>query len=389
MTGHGVPELASFDETMLKFMQPRNIPCGALAVTRLGKLVLARGYSWDRSANFSVEPTSRFRIASITKPFTSAAILQLVERKKLALTDRLSSHLKLAPAPGQRPDPRLSQITLSQVLQHLGGWDRDQSFDPMFYDVQIKRDLGRGLPIKQQDIITFMNGQPLDHAPGTQYAYSNYGYMLLGRVIEAASGQRYADYVRQNILAPLHITQMVQGRALSQFRLPDEVPYFSLYTGPTVYDNSGRTVPSAYGSFNLENMDSHGGWLASAIDLVRFASAFDDANIGQILSGSSIKTIFAMPPTGMQPDGSYYGCGWEVRPVNGGRNTWHNGSLPGTSTLMVRRFDGLSWAVLFNQREDKSDPNGTTYGDIDGLLHQAADAVTTWPTHDLFGEYLK
>lgn len=78
--------------------------------------------------------------------------------------------------------------------------------------------------------------------------------------------------------------------------------------------------------------------------------------------------------------------GWMVRPVTGGtgRNTWHDGSLSGTSTLMVRRYDGLSWAVLFDQRDDASELD---YGAIDSLLHKSADAVTSWPTTNLFPTY--
>jgi hypothetical protein len=64
--------------------------------------------------------------------------------------------------------------------------------------------------------------------------------------------------------------------------------------------------------------------------------------------------IFALPVTGIQPDGSWYGCGWAVRSAAGRLYTWRNGSLPGMTTFMVRRFDGLNWAVLFNQRDDLS-----------------------------------
>ena len=95
------------------------------------------------------------------------------------------------------------------------------------------------------------------------------------------------------------------------------------------------------------------------------------------------------PPAGRRSDGTleaaYYGCGWSVRPTGGkGRaNYWHNGSLPGTATLLVRRWDGLSWAVLFNQRsEDRNLPDTA----IDSALHRAADSVAAWPTKDLFSQ---
>ena len=84
-----------------------------------------------------------------------------------------------------------------------------------------------------------------------------------------------------------------------------------------------------------------------------------------------------------QLDDAYYGCGWMVRPIGQSRsaNYWHNGSLPGTFALLVRRWDGLSWAVLFNQRsEDIKLPDAA----IDRALHRAADSVTEWPNEDGF-----
>ena len=94
----------------------------------------------------------------------------------------------------------------------------------------------------------------------------------------------------------------------------------------------------------------------------------------------------SIDPGNYEPGDWYYACGWDVRDWgDDGRNTWHSGSLDGTHTLMVMRWDGVNWCVLFNQRDD---PSGLSYWDIDGLLHFAADAVTGWPDHDLFGIYL-
>ena len=137
-------------------------------------------------------------------------------------------------------------------------------------------------------------------------------------------------------------------------------------------------------------MDAHGGWIASAVDLARFAAALDDPAQCPVLKKESLANLYEPPPppVSRKKDGSladsFYGCGWMVRPVgNDGRaNYWHDGSLPGTSTLLVRRSDGLSWAALFNQRsEDPKLPDGA----IDGALHRAADATGEWPAEDLFG----
>ena len=390
--GPEVPGLSIFDDTMKAFMQARGITAGALAVSRNSKLVLARGYTnSDNPSDITVQPNSLFRIASISKPITAAAVLRLVQDGLINLSDKLTDILNLTPPPGGTADPRLKDVTIRSLLQHLGGWDPGMTFDPMFYDAQIASALGISLPASKNDIITYMTGQPLQHTPGTTYAYSNYGYCLLGRIIEQVSGMPYDDYVSKAVFRPLGIWGVILGRSLSENRAPGEVTYHSMYMDTTVMDTSGESVPQPYGAFNLENMDAHGGWLTSAVDLVRFASTFDDPSSSPVLNQDSVDTLFGLPenidPGDYQAGDWYYACGWAVRDWGGNnRNTWHDGSLPGTHTLMVRRWDGLDWAVVFNQRDD---PSGLGYNEIDDLLHQAADQVTSWPDHDLFSLYLR
>jgi CubicO group peptidase (beta-lactamase class C family) len=387
-TGVAPASLSAFETTMQTFMQQRSITSGALAVTRDSQLVFARGYSWDYDNLDPVVPTSLFRIASLTKSTTSMGIMRLVQLGQLSLSDLLVDRLAL-PAP---KDPRMNEITILELLQHLGGWDRDTtSFDPMFADQIIATALGVGYPISQQNIIDYMTTmRDLDFAPGSMYDYSNYGYCLLGRVIEAVTGMAYGDYMQQHVFGPLHITRLRLGQSLFEDRQAGEVAYYTIYNTlqPNVRQAGLPTnAMSQYGAFNIENMDSHGGWLASAVDLARFATAFDSTGLYPVLTPSSIAQVFAQPVTGVFSDGSWYGCGWQVRTAGTGLNTWHNGSLTGTFTLMVRRYDGLDWVVLFNQRDDYNDPNGTQYDNIDGLLEDVPAEITTWPTGDLFPAY--
>ncbi|MBT2208091.1 serine hydrolase [Actinomadura sp. NEAU-AAG7] len=376
-TGPLPAALAGFDSTMKGFMQARDIPAGQLAVVKDGRLVLARGYTWSADTTSPTQPTSLFRIASISKPLTATAVLRLVQDGRLKLTDRAASLLGLSTA----ADSRLADVTVLRLLQHLGGWDGSVSPDPMFQDATIAKALGVPLPVSQAAIMKYVSDRRLDHAPGTKYAYSNYGFLLLGRIIEKVTGQSYGSYVQQAVLTPRAIKRLKLGH--SRTSESGEVRYYSGYTGPTVFDNSGTTVAYPYGAFNLENMDSHGGWLATALDLTRFAGIYDGGTT--VLNSASIQRAFAEPETGIS-DGYYYGCGWQVRPVGGGTgmNTWHTGSLAGTFTLLVRRYDGLAWAALFDQRQEGDAPG---YGDIDPALHDAADAVKTWPTGDLSSRY--
>jgi CubicO group peptidase (beta-lactamase class C family) len=376
VAGRSLAGLDDFDPTIKNFMQARDITCGSLAVARQGRLVLARGYTWSADTTLNTQPTSLFRTASVTKPVTATAVLRLAQDGRLELTDRVADILGLSTS----ADSRLREVTVLRLLQHLGGWDRDVSYDPLFYDWVIAGDLGKQLPIGREDITRYVTARRLDHAPGTTYAYSNYGYLLLGKIIEKVTGTAYADHVQSTVFTPLAIKRMRLGRTLVQ--ATGEVPYYSQYKGTTVMDTSGSQVAGPYGSFNHENNAFNGGWLASAVDLTRFATIYDGTTT--VLAEDSLSRAFAPPETGVGADGSYYGCGWHVRPVTQGRITWHNGSLPGTYTLLVRRFDGLTWAAMFDQRDD---PSGQNYADIDPELHEAADAVETWPSGDLGGEY--
>lgn len=386
VTGDAVPELAPFDELLLAFLRDNEIAGASLAITKDGKLVYARGFGWaDSDAMEKVLPSSLFRIASISKPITAVAILMLIERGKLKLDDRAFDFIAQEPSNSRKRDPRLKDITIRHLLQHTAGFDRDKSFDPMFRPVIIANELGVEPPAAPEHVIRFMLGQALDFDPGSRYAYSNYGYCVLGRIIERVSGQSYESFVRNQVLKPLGATSTKLGKTLE--RAAGEVKYRDAkpkqgkaIIGP----DFGKPVPTPYGAWHLEAMDAHGGWLSSATDLVRFASAIDRPELCPILKPESIETMFARPDgragydDAGKPLANYYALGWNVRPQGAGRTTMHMGSLDGTATALVRRHDGLNWAVLFNGR---SNTKGEYLGKlIDPLLHETAAKVKRWPT---------
>lgn len=401
-TAIGVPTLlrgaeagdlaAPFDEVIEAFMRKRRVPGASLAVVKETRLLLAKGYGFaDRDQAIPVQPKSLFRIASISKPITAVAVMKLIEEGKLSLDAKMMDYLEMEPLleKGAAFDERHRAITIRHLLQHTAGWDRDKSFDPMFRSVDIARATGTSAPAAPAAIIRYMLGRKLDFDPGTHYAYSNLGYCILGRIIEKMTGSSYDSYVKSAVLEPCGIHRMQLGHTLDGQQAADEVHYYmpSDVKGPSVFPTTESEVPWPYGGFCLESMDAHGGWLASAVDLARFAAAFHDKAHCPMLKPSSIEEMFAAPPPPMmQGEARYYGCGWSVRKAgpNGEFNTWHTGSLAGTSTLLVRRWDGLSWTILFNQRsEDDNLPDG----DIDSALHRAADRVKEWPGDDLFPQF--
>ena len=389
VTGTPVPELAAFDDAIHTIMANHSIPSGSAAITWQGRLVLAHGYTLDPGPNdIVVQPQSLFRIASVSKPITSTLINRLIQEGRLSLDDTLGQYVDLTPPPGETADPRLATITIRNLLEHLAGLGVYSTigFDPMFYDANIANALGIALPVHRADIIEFMNGVPLATDPGTTYNYSNYGYLLLGCVIEAVTGMSYSDYAA-SVLNRIGIWDMRQGRSLEPYRAPGEVFYDSGFFGTTVMDESGVSVPYEYGAFNVENMDSHGGWIVSAVELARWLANLDDPNASDaILDQASIDRMYSLPqnyPLPYNPGDAYYAEGWAVRDWgNQQRNAWHDGSLPSTTSYVVRTMYGWDFAVILNRRDE----TGTTSysAEVDSAMWNAFDQIATWPDGDEF-----
>ncbi|MGH9759983.1 MAG: serine hydrolase domain-containing protein, partial [Blastocatellia bacterium] len=344
------------------------------------------GYGWaDEQAREPVQPDSLFRIASLTKAFTATAILTLVQDGRLRLDQKAFAILNdLKPARGANVDRRIYQITIRQLLQHSGGWDRDATFDPMFMSVKIAAAVGEPAPARPAAIIRYMMGQPLQFDPGTRYAYSNFGYCILGRIIEKISGEGYEQYVREHVLRPAGISRMRLGHTLLRARAPGEVHYYGfpeMGLTRSVFPGGGRVL-WPYGGWYIEAMDSHGGWIASTVDLLRFLIALDAR---RIIRKPLVQEMTARPapPLWVGTD-TWYGFGLQVRTAGAGFNWWHTGSLDGTSTIMVRAYNGLKWVALYNSRP-KDD--GKFDGAMDEIMWKAIGQVSRFPAGDQFGQF--
>jgi len=257
-TGLYVPQLANFDAAMLNLMTTYNVPGGQLAITYRGRLVYNRGFGFSNKATQDlVYPKSLFRIASVSKPVTAVACMKLFDQGLLNLDAKIfGTGGILNDAKYQNIlDPLCSNITVRMLLQHSGGWNRNISGDPMFDAYNIATKMGVSSPPSPAVVIQYvLANKMLDFKPGSQSQYSNFGYCVLGRVIEKITGQSYEDYVTNNILVPLGITDMQLGSNLLANQLPNEVNYYDYPGAPlaySVYTNS-TLVPWPYGGFNVE-----------------------------------------------------------------------------------------------------------------------------------------
>jgi CubicO group peptidase (beta-lactamase class C family) len=378
---HG-QELSVFnpvDREVKAFMARWQIAGGTLALVKNGRLVYSQAYG-QADTNTATQPHHLFRIASLSKPITALAIMKLKAQGRLKLNDKVFGPRGLLPyAAYPFFDRRIMDITVRQLLQHTAGWDRQLSIggDPMFNPVQIASEMGSAAPADAETIIRYVLKKPLDFAPGTRYAYSNIGYAVLGRVIEVLAGTSYEAFVQENILYPLGILDMRLARNFYADKEQQEVRYFEDpdQTQVPFMADPQRLVPWPYGGFNIEAMDAHGGWLATAADLAKLLAATDgQPNRPDLLSAEDLHLLRA--GSAVSPG---YGLGWMV---NARGAAWHTGSLPGTSTLMAQLPDGTAWVLLFNGRRDQD----AYFQDLDQLMWRALPRIRRWPGQDLFAD---
>lgn len=338
-------ELVAITDLTEKFMAAHGLPGLAVTVARHGRVVyqMSAGFA-DPDDRIPLTDAHLFRIASVSKPVTAVAVLALAEQGRLKLDDRVFGAAGLLGRDHAKdPSEAVGKITVRHLLNHTcGGWGNARN-DPMFLNPELDH----------HDLIArTLREQPLEHEPGTRHAYSNFGYCVLGRVIEKLTGRPYADHVREAVLAKCGITSMRIAGNTRADRAPGEVAYVD-------------ADPDAPYRMNVARMDAHGGWLGSPGDLVKFACRVDGFDTPpDILRPATLRTM-----TTPEPVSPGYACGWAV---NRAPNWWHNGSLPGTTTLLVRTATGLCWAAFANTRT-----NGSS-GALDRFMWDLVRSVPAW-----------
>lgn len=313
-----------------------------VGVAENGKIRLVRGYgSADLEHNIPVDAKTVFRIGSISKEFTAAAILLLAERGKLAIDDPLAKFF---------PDfPRGGEVTIRQLLTHTSGLHNYTSA-PEFMKATAPRDLGT-----DEMVATILKADPLyDFEPGTSYRYSNSGYFVLGAIIEKLSGQTYAAFLKANILDPLglnntrldDLAEIVPNRASG---------YEKSKTDPTGFANVAHLSMSVAGAA--------GAVRSTAADLLAWHAALFGGKLlkpnslalmqapGKLKDGRLGSASRTPRPGAPAPPGppSEYGFGLMLGWPSGHRSIGHGGSINGfNAALQSFPDDKLTLVVLTN-----------------------------------------
>src|SRR3569833_1711613 len=361
-------DMATIDSGINAYMTKYGIPGLSLAVTQNDRLVFAKGYGMADTASSTIAtPKSRFRIMSISKSITSSAIMKLRDAGKFKLTDSVFGPGTITGARyadrkpmvnGKRKYPAgITDLTEQNLLEHQAGFSG--THDP---EVDLKT------MTPAQAVSKIIASIPLTYTVGTQYTYSNFGYLVLGRLVVVLGGAAdYETYVRNQILAPSGATGM--QLASDAGPLPGEVTYYPV----------GVT-----GSFRIHEFDSFGGWVATMPDLARWYTRVDGLPGRSDLLSTATETETWTP--GSHTEGSY-GKEWIVNggAAGGAPAGWrgHNGAFGGTSSFFSERTDGtgLAFCVVMNYNSGDS-LDGYSFelrGVVDGIVGKVQ-----WPSHDLF-----
>ena len=375
------------DQNIQNLVNRWNLPGAQAAVVYNGTLVFEQSYGMaDTALQIPVENESRFRIASLSKAITAAAIHTLVVSGDISLRDNLTDHIShLMPNnlrgcayPNHANGWSVENITIRHLLNHISGlggttglsttsWHYEEHWvddgaswegqnNQCIDHVSVAEEYNNGTlaPVKIETTIRETLRLSLNNQPGTTYQYSNLGYRILGEIIENASGMGYEEYVKQYVLAPMGISDTQTGKTLPLQKAANEVTYYSRtndawysffpLVGSTVEMNSfnvsfgsSTSTPDPYGGERVvEEMEASGGWISTAASYARFISHLD-GTLNHTGFNNSFNYFtagqFSLNPPNAYGAGIFYN--------NNNNQSWfHSGAISGTATSFVRNLVG-------------------------------------------------
>jgi CubicO group peptidase (beta-lactamase class C family) len=336
--------LARLDVRVEAELARAGLPGAVLAVRSRDGTHAMRAYGLaDVATGEPMRPDTPMRIASVSKPVTAVAVMRLAQQGRVQLDAPVLPLLLPQLPAGTSPHPDLERLSVRQLLAHCGGWDRSGGFDPMLQSRAMAARVGSIGPPSPSQIVAWALSTPPDFSPGSRCEYSNLGYAVLGRLIEAVTGETYAAAVQRLVLRPAGIEGMRLAATRPEQRLPDEPRYHDVRHAPSAFPPHAPAA-LADGPVALESMDAHGGWLARAEDLVTLIAAIEGWDGEPLLKPDTRRRMLA-PVWPSDAEDAFFALGWEVD--RRGRY-WHSGDLPGSAALLVREPDGSAWALLAN-----------------------------------------
>jgi D-alanyl-D-alanine carboxypeptidase len=315
-------------ENLLKEAYPQNGPGAAVIVVKDGKTLFRQAQGMASiELGVPLQPDMVFRLGSITKQFTAAAILLLAEDGKLNVQDRIEKHLPGYPTHGHT-------ITIEHLLTHTSGIQSYTAIPGWMTEKIIA-------PMKVQELIDGFKKEPMNFAPGERYLYNNSAYILLGAIIERVAGKSYEVFVKERIFTPLGMASSYYGN--TEPIIPRRTPGYTA-EGDQVQNARyiSMTQPYAAGS------------LASTVDdLAKWDMALAS---GKVLTQASLDQA-RKPYVLKNGESTGYGYGWVSSTVRGRQSVEHGGGIHGFSTYAISLpADRVYVAVLANSDAPATDP---------------------------------
>lgn len=309
-----------------RFMASTHVPGVSVAVVENGEYEWSSGFGLaDVENNVPASEQTLFRLASISKPLTAVGTMELWERGKLDLDAPIQ---KYCPAFPEKSKP----ITTRELMGHLGGIRHYKSDSPEDLEVSNTRHFDN--PI--QGGIDFFKNDPLVAEPGSHFHYSTQGYTLVGCAIEGASGEKYTEFIRENVFAA---AGMAQTQVDDRFKI---IPYRTRFYSKTE-DGSVQNADFLDASYKIPG----GGWLSSAEDMAHFEVAI---LAGKLLKRSTLDLMWIpLKPSDGSKDS--YGLGFGIGEKDGIKFVAHDGGQQGTSTSFMIAPDQRAGVVVLTNMQ--------------------------------------
>jgi CubicO group peptidase (beta-lactamase class C family) len=299
---------AAVSEYVKAEMQRQHIPGLSLLVAKGGKVVFAEGYGLSNvELQVASKPEAIYQSGSVGKQFTATAVMMLVEEGKIGLEDPLTKFFKDAPATWKG-------VTVRELLSHTAGFgDYPEKFD-------FRKDW------TEDELLKMVEGTPLAYAPGTNWAYSNFGYMTLGILIHHVTGKFYGDFLQERIFHPL---EMNSTRIISEADIvPNRAAGYRLVKGDL--KNQEWVAP-------MVNTTADGSLYFTVLDLAKWDAALYTEKLLKKSSFDQMWTVAKLKDG--KPNKGHYGFGWFIDERHGHRCIHHDGAWQGFQTAIDRYVD--------------------------------------------------
>lgn len=337
-------ELEGLDRKVSRYLSKWFIKGGSLAIMRNDSLVYAKGYGWaEEDKELEMKPSHIMRMASVSKLITAAGVMVLQDKGMISIKDTVfgpSGILHGTPLDSLIKDKNCHKITVEHLLRHQGGFFRD----PLFSSRDIMHLMQLDHAPEADDFFRFVLPKRLRFMPGEWEKYSNFGYLLLSRIIEEVAGKSYEAFIKEDVLLPAGVYDMHIAGIYYEDKRDNEVRYYT-HEGDgkfiEEYNNSGRIVERCYGGNNIPMLSGAGAWCGSPAELARFVASIDGRDeIPDIISKEAIAQMTEYI------DKDTFSLGWnDTDPAKGWNRT---GTLAGTTALIKYFPDGECWILITN-----------------------------------------